>query len=58
MAPTLPAMDIYVVRAPRESQSRQKYTAILRELRLQSLRDDPEAFTEKQDAASARPMDY
>jgi hypothetical protein len=58
MAPTLPALDIHVIQAPRESQSRHEYASIFRELRLQSLRDEPEAFTEKHDAASARPMNY
>jgi hypothetical protein len=58
MAPTLPALDIYVIQPPAESQSRQTYASIFRELRLQSLRDEPEAFTEKHDAASVRPMAY
>lgn len=58
MAPTIPAMDTHVIQAPRESQSRHKYATIFRELRLQSLRDDPEAFTERFDAVVTRPIDY
>lgn len=58
MASTVSSLDIYVIQAPRESESRQTYASIFRELRLQSLRDEPEAFTEKHDAASLRPMTY
>jgi hypothetical protein len=58
MAPTLPELDIFVIQVPRESQSRETYASIFRELCLQSLRDDPESFTEKHDAASIRPMNY
>jgi hypothetical protein len=58
MAPTLPELDIFIIQVPRESQSREMYASIFRELRLQSLREDPESFTEKHDAASTRPMAY
>lgn len=58
MAPTLPELDIFVVRVPGEAQSRQTYASIFRELRLQSLREDPESFTEKYDTASTRPSAY
>jgi hypothetical protein len=58
MAPSLPDLDVYVVQARRESRNRQKFASVFRELRLRSLHDEPEAFTEKYDAASARPMQY
>jgi hypothetical protein len=58
MAVTLSELEIFVVQVPRESQSRETYASIFRELRLQSLRDDPESFTEKHDATSIRPMAY
>lgn len=58
MASTSPALDIHVLRIPDERHSRQRFASIFRGLRLQSLREDPEAFTEKYAAASARPMSY
>jgi hypothetical protein len=58
MAPTLPELDIFVVRVPSEPQSRQTFASIFRELRLQSLGDNPESFTEKYDAAYMRPITY
>ena len=51
-------LDVYVIQAPLESRARQKFASVFRELRLRSLYDEPEAFTEKFDAASARPMQY
>jgi hypothetical protein len=58
MASIIPALDIHVIQSPRETQPLRKYAAIFRALRLQSLRDDPEAFTEKLDAVVKRPTDY
>ncbi|KAM0693534.1 hypothetical protein Q7P36_006789 [Cladosporium allicinum] len=55
MTSTPSALEIHVIRSPYESHSRHRFASIFRELRLLSLHANPEAFTEKYDAASTRP---
>lgn len=49
---------IFVIQPPIVPESLRKYASILRDLRLQSLRESPEAFTERHDDVFARPETY
>jgi hypothetical protein len=58
MAATSTQLDIHVLRPPVESDEFESFAKVFRVLRLQSLRESPESFTEKHDAVSARPAAY
>lgn len=50
--------DIHVLRSPVPLDELRVFAIVLRDLRLQSLKDSPESFTEKHDAVAARPAGY
>jgi hypothetical protein len=58
MAAISTQLDIHVLRSPVESIELERFAKVFRDLRLQSLRESPESFTEKHDAVHARPAAY
>lgn len=50
--------EICVLRPPVDPDELRSFAVVLRELRLQSLRESPESFTEKYEAVYARPANY
>lgn len=55
MSTTPTELDVYVLRSPKEPNRLQVFSCVLRDLRLLSLRESPDSFTEKHDEASAKP---
>lgn len=58
MATTPTQLEIQVLRPPVNYRELQTFARVFRDLRLQSLSDSPESFTEKHDVVSARPAAY
>jgi hypothetical protein len=58
MTSTSTPFDIHVLRPPVQTNELEIFANVFRDLRLQSLRESPDSFTEKHDAVSTRPGAY
>lgn len=50
--------SIHVIRIPTDREALNTFASIFRDLRLQALRDDPDAFTERHDDVAKRSAEY
>lgn len=50
--------NIHILRPPTKADELRSFAVILRQLRLQSLRESPKSFTETHDEVSTRPAEY
>lgn len=58
MASVLQDLDIHVLQPPIQQPALETFASIFRSLRLQSLRESPESFTDKYDEVAARSDSY